>query len=368
MRAASPEHPLMRELMSKAPGTYAHSVAAANLAEAGAEEIGADALVARVGAYFHDVGKIRRPAYFFENQTSGENPHDEAKPSLSALIITAHVRDGMALGKEYRLPEKIQAIIRQHHGTALVSYFYHKAAATDAAVYEADFRYQGEKPQSREAALVMLADSSEAAVRALKTPIGAAGRGGRAGNHRRQDRRRAARRGRPAGRRHRPHRRDVLADAREHVPRPLRVSRSARTPEGGPSVLISITSHREPEPLDVTAFERLAAFVLEREEAPASSRALHRARRPRRDDRAQRAVSRQGRPDRRAVVRVRRPVRRHRPRRARHARRRGHRARGRRGAGRRVRSHGRGGAQPAARARRACTCSATTTRTTATPR
>ncbi len=98
MRAASPEHPLMRELMSKAPGTYAHSVVAANLAEAGAEEIGADALVSRVGAYFHDVGKIRRPAYFFENQTSGENPHDEAKPSLSALIITAHVRDGMALG------------------------------------------------------------------------------------------------------------------------------------------------------------------------------------------------------------------------------------------------------------------------------
>jgi len=170
MRAASPEHPLMRELMTKAPGTYAHSVAAANLAEAGAEEIGADALVARVGAYFHDVGKIRRPSYFFENQTTGDNPHDEAKPTLSALIITAHVRDGMALGKEYRLPEKIQAIIRQHHGTTLVSYFYHKAAATDAAVYEADFRYQGEKPQSREAALVMLADSCEAAVRALKQP------------------------------------------------------------------------------------------------------------------------------------------------------------------------------------------------------
>jgi putative nucleotidyltransferase with HDIG domain len=170
LRAASPEHPLMRELMSKAPGTYAHSVAAANLAEAGAEEIGADALVARVGAYFHDVGKMRRPAYFFENQTTGENPHDEAKPSLSALIITAHVRDGMALGKEFRLPERIQAIIRQHHGTTLVSYFYRKATATDAAVYEADFRYQGEKPQSREAALVMLADSSEAAVRALKDP------------------------------------------------------------------------------------------------------------------------------------------------------------------------------------------------------
>ncbi len=170
MRAASPEHPLMRELMTKAPGTYAHSVAAANLAEAGAEQIGADALVAKVGAYFHDVGKIRRPIYFFENQTGGENPHDEAKPTLSALIITAHVRDGMALGQEYRLPESIQAIIRQHHGTTLVTYFYNKAATSDAAVYEADFRYQGEKPQTREAALVMLADSSEAAVRALKKP------------------------------------------------------------------------------------------------------------------------------------------------------------------------------------------------------
>jgi putative nucleotidyltransferase with HDIG domain len=170
MRAASPEHPLMRELMSRAPGTYAHSVATANLAEAGAEEIGADALVARVGAYFHDVGKIRRPAYFFENQASGDNPHDEAKPTLSALIITAHVSDGVALGKEYRLPEKIQAIIRQHHGTTLVSYFYHKAAQSDPGVYEADFRYQGERPKSREAALVMLADSAEAAVRAISIP------------------------------------------------------------------------------------------------------------------------------------------------------------------------------------------------------
>ena len=170
MRAASPEHPLMRELMTKAPGTYAHSVATANLAEAGAEEIGADALVARVGAYFHDVGKIRRPGYFFENQASGENPHDEAKPMLSALIITSHVRDGVALGKEYRLPEKIQAIIRQHHGTTLVSYFYHKEAQNNPGVYEADFRYQGERPTSREAALVMLADSSEAAVRAIPVP------------------------------------------------------------------------------------------------------------------------------------------------------------------------------------------------------
>jgi len=170
LQAASPAHPLMRELMTKAPGTYTHSVATANLAEAGAEEIGADNLVARVGAYYHDIGKIRRPCYFYENQQNGENPHDEAKPSLSALIITAHVRDGAALGEEFRLPENIRAIIRQHHGTSLVSYFYNKAAASDASVYEADFRYQGEKPTSREAALVMLADASEASVRALTKP------------------------------------------------------------------------------------------------------------------------------------------------------------------------------------------------------
>lgn len=171
LEAASPAHPLMKELITKAPGTYTHSVATANLAESAAEAIGADPLVTRVGAYYHDIGKIRRPVYFFENQTPGCNPHDEAKPSLSALIITAHVGDGMTLAQEYRLPARIQAIIRQHHGTSLVRYFYNKAAAAqDAGVYEADFRYQGERPTSREAALVMLADSSEAAVRALKQP------------------------------------------------------------------------------------------------------------------------------------------------------------------------------------------------------
>lgn len=170
MQAASPAHPLMRELMTKAPGTYTHSVATANLAEAGAEEIGADALVARVGSYYHDIGKIRRPCYFFENQQGDDNPHDTTKPTLSAVIITAHVRDGLALAEEYRLPEKIRNIIIEHHGTSLVSYFYHKAAASDAEVYEADFRYQGVRPTSREAALVMLADSSEASVRALSKP------------------------------------------------------------------------------------------------------------------------------------------------------------------------------------------------------
>ena len=170
LEAASPAHPLLKELITKAPGTYTHSVATANLAEAAAEQIGADALLARVGAYYHDVGKIRRPVYFFENQQPGFNPHDEAKPSLSALIITAHVSDGLALAEEYHLPVKVQAIIRQHHGTSLVRYFFNKAAAQDAGAFEADFRYQGERPRTPEAALVMLADSSEAAVRALRDP------------------------------------------------------------------------------------------------------------------------------------------------------------------------------------------------------
>lgn len=170
LEAASPAHPLMKELITRAPGTYTHSVATANLAESAAEAIGADALLTRVGSYYHDIGKIRRPVYFFENQQAGLNPHDEARPQLSAMIITAHVDDGLELAKKYHLSPKIQAIIRQHHGTSLVRYFYNKAAAMDAGVFEADYRYQGEKPQSREAALVMLADSCEAAVRALQQP------------------------------------------------------------------------------------------------------------------------------------------------------------------------------------------------------
>ncbi|MBI5231642.1 MAG: HDIG domain-containing protein [Coriobacteriales bacterium] len=170
LELGSPAHPLMRELMLQAPGTYAHSVATANLAESAAEAVGAKPLLARVGAYYHDIGKIRRPGFFYENLQGGENPHDDTRPTLSALIITSHVRDGSDLAKQYKLPEEIEAIIRQHHGTSLVSYFYSKAAESDAGVFEADFRYQGEKPQSPEAALVMLADGSEAAVRALKKP------------------------------------------------------------------------------------------------------------------------------------------------------------------------------------------------------
>jgi putative nucleotidyltransferase with HDIG domain len=170
LEAASPAHPLMKELITKAPGTYTHSVATANLAEAAAEQIGADTLLTRVGGYYHDIGKIRRPVYFYENQQPGCNPHDAAHPQLSTAIITAHVHDGLDLAQQYHLSPRIQAIIRQHHGTSLVRYFYNKAAALDAGVFEADFRYQGERPTTREAALVMLADSSEASVRALREP------------------------------------------------------------------------------------------------------------------------------------------------------------------------------------------------------
>jgi len=170
IEAASPVHPLLKRLMTEAPGTYTHSLAVASLAEAGADAVGADPLVARVGAYYHDVGKIRRPCYFFENLAEGDNPHDAQKPSLSALIITAHVSDGLELAEEYDLPPRVRDIIREHHGTSLIRYFFHKAAQADAGVYEADYRYHGGHPGSKEAALVMIADSCEAAIRALKAP------------------------------------------------------------------------------------------------------------------------------------------------------------------------------------------------------
>ena len=170
LEAASPVHPLMKELITRAPGTYTHSVATANLAEAAAEQIGADTLVTRVGAYYHDIGKIRRPTFFFENQKPGFNPHDTTQPRLSAVIITTHVQDGVQLAEQYHLPKQVRDIILQHHGTSLVRYFFNKAAVSDAGAFEADFRYRGEIPKTREAALIMLADTSEAAVRALKEP------------------------------------------------------------------------------------------------------------------------------------------------------------------------------------------------------
>jgi len=171
LELASPSQPLLRELMTNAPGTYNHSIISGNLAESAAEKVGANPLLTRVGAYYHDIGKIRRPYFFVENQY-GDNPHDKTKPNLSSLIITAHVKEGVELAIKNRLPKEIVKIINQHHGTGLVSYFYNQAKTNNdkEEVSEVDFRYPGEKPVSREAALVMLADSSEAAVRTISKP------------------------------------------------------------------------------------------------------------------------------------------------------------------------------------------------------
>ncbi len=165
---ANPNHPLLRRLLMEAPGTYHHSIMVGNLAESAAEEVGAEPLLARVGSYFHDIGKIKRPQFFIENQLPNSNPHDKVTPSLSAMIITSHLQDGVELAKEYRLPGRIIDLIQQHHGTGLVSYFYYMASEKGSAqeeILEEDYRYQGPKPQSKEAALILLADSVEAAVR-----------------------------------------------------------------------------------------------------------------------------------------------------------------------------------------------------------
>lgn len=170
LELANPSHPLLKRLLLEAPGTYHHSIVVGNLAEAAAEAVGADGLLVRVGSYYHDVGKIKRPEFFIENQLLAPNPHDKMSPSLSALVITSHIKEGLELAREYNLPEVIKAILKQHHGTTLVSYFYHQAAENQGSVPEADFRYEGPIPQSKEAALVMLADSVEAAVRSLVNP------------------------------------------------------------------------------------------------------------------------------------------------------------------------------------------------------
>jgi len=170
LELANPSHPLMRELMLNAPGTYNHSILTANLAEAAAEEIGANGLLARVGAYYHDVGKTKRPMFFVENQPHGENPHDNTSPTLSKLVITAHVKEGLELARKHKLPPEVLEIIAQHHGNSLVTYFYAKANEAGQKLPEEEFRYPGEPPRSAEAALVMLADSCEAGVRAITKP------------------------------------------------------------------------------------------------------------------------------------------------------------------------------------------------------
>ncbi len=168
MELAQMTHPLLRELQEKAPGTFHHSVIVGNLAERAADLTGADALLVRVGAYFHDIGKVAKPAYYIENQMGGENPHDRLDPDSSAKMVSEHVRAGLSLTGRYRIPARVRAFIPEHHGTRLVTYFYRKAALADPAIDAERFRYPGPKPQSKETAIVMLADSVEAVVRASK--------------------------------------------------------------------------------------------------------------------------------------------------------------------------------------------------------
>ena len=170
LELANPAHPLLKRLQLEAPGTYHHSIMVGNLAEAAAEAIGADALLVRVGTYYHDIGKLRRPAFFVENQMGIDNPHEKMTSSLSALTVAAHVRDGLELAREYDLPQTIADFIPQHHGTALMSYFYHQALERGEVLDESAFRYEGPKPQTPETAILMLADAVEAAARSLTKP------------------------------------------------------------------------------------------------------------------------------------------------------------------------------------------------------
>lgn len=172
LELANPSQPLLRQLLLEAPGTYHHSIIVGNLAEAAADAVGADAVAVRVGALYHDIGKVRRPGFFIENQMGGENPHDKIAPALSTLILTAHVKDGVEMAREQKIPPKIIDIIEQHHGTSMINYFYNKALEEDDkdVVKADDFRYEGPKPQTRDAAIVLLADAVEAACRTLSDP------------------------------------------------------------------------------------------------------------------------------------------------------------------------------------------------------
>ncbi len=173
------DHPLLRELVMKAPGTYHHSIIVGSLCEAAAEAIGANALLVRVGSYYHDIGKIGRAEYFVENQSRGYNPHDHIRPSLSAKIIISHVKDGKVLADQHKLGSAISDFIMQHHGRSMVSYFYNKAKQeaaqpdseiNESEISEEDYRYPGPNPQTKEAAIMALADSCEAATRSLIDP------------------------------------------------------------------------------------------------------------------------------------------------------------------------------------------------------
>lgn len=175
LELADGSHPLLQELVRRAPGTYTHSMTVATLAESAAEAIGGNPLLTRVGSYFHDIGKMLKPHYFIENQ-NGENRHDALEPALSTLVIIGHVKDGVALAKQYNLPRPIVDFVEQHHGTTLVEYFYREAMRLQeqnghgTVELEAAFRYPGPKPQTRENGIVMLADAVESSSRALGDP------------------------------------------------------------------------------------------------------------------------------------------------------------------------------------------------------
>ncbi|MEC5422220.1 HDIG domain-containing protein [Virgibacillus sp. C22-A2] len=170
LQLSSPNHPLLKKLLTEAPGTYHHSIMVANLSETACEAVGANGLLARVGAYYHDIGKTVRASYFIENQLSINNPHDVLAPKQSAEIIISHPYDGAAMLKNHRLPKEIIDIAKEHHGTTLLKYFYYKDKDTNKHVKEEYYRYPGPKPQTKESAIICICDSVEAAVRSLREP------------------------------------------------------------------------------------------------------------------------------------------------------------------------------------------------------
>ncbi|MBS1348455.1 MAG: HDIG domain-containing protein [Firmicutes bacterium] len=175
LELSNSNHPLLKRLMMEAPGTYNHSILVGNLAEAAADAIGANTLLVRVASYYHDIGKLKRPHFYIENQRPGENPHDKLQPGLSAMIITSHTTDGSKMLREEHFPEEIIDIVEQHHGNSVLKYFYNKAkeqALDPDEVKVADYRYKGRRPQTKEAALVMLADSVQAAAQAINSQDG----------------------------------------------------------------------------------------------------------------------------------------------------------------------------------------------------
>nr|WP_249310354.1 HD family phosphohydrolase [Bacillus sp. FJAT-49736] len=167
---SNPNHPLLKKILTEAPGTYHHSIMVANLAEAACEAIGANGLLARVGCYYHDIGKTKRPHFFIENQLNIENPHNHLSPEVSRDIIIAHAVDGAKMLRKHKMPKEIVDIAEQHHGTTLLKYFYVKAMEEDPNVEKETFRYPGPKPQTKEIAIISIADSVEAAVRSMSHP------------------------------------------------------------------------------------------------------------------------------------------------------------------------------------------------------